>query len=437
IISSPLAKGDQGGFSGEANPPQSPFAKGGGDAVPPIDEPLSLWVAAERLPRLLQLLADAVLKPPLAAPEPYASEFAAAKDDAREKTLLEIVRGRLEMLGPVTAKMLAQPLGVDVGEVDLALLTLEQEGYVLRGQFTPGARPKEEMESEWCERGLLARIHRYTVNRLRAEIEPVTTQDFMRFLFRWQSVAKDTRKEGPDALAAILANLEGFEAPAIAWESDILPLRLQNYDFTWLDDLCLSGRAGWARLAKPKQTESSKRAGPVRSTPIALVTRRNMAIWSAAANPQTAVVVEATMNPRAERALEYLQQHGASFFDEIVDGARLLPSELEEALGELVALGRITSDSFAGIRALLLPLEKRKPLGNTKRRHRTAMFGIQDAGRWSLIRASSEPDDNTLEHIALTLLRRYGVIFWRLLAREADWLPPLRDILRVLRRMEA
>src|SRR5690606_14409768 len=276
-----------------------------------------------------------------------------------------------------------------------------------------------------------------TVNRLRAEIEPVTTQDFMRFLFRWQSVAKDTRKEGPDALAAILANLEGFEAPAIAWESEILPLRLQNYDFTWLDDLCLSGRAGWARLAKPKQTESSKRAGPVRSTPIALVTRRNMAIWSAAANPQTAVVVETTMNSRAERALEYLQQHGASFFDEIVDGARLLPSELEEALGELVALGRITSDSFAGIRALLLPLEKRKPLGNTKRRHRTAMFGIQDAGRWSLIRASSEPDDNTLEHIALPLLRRYGVIFWRLLAREADWLPPWRDILRVLRRMEA
>jgi ATP-dependent Lhr-like helicase len=387
----------------------------------------SIWVAAERLPRLIAVFPQAKLKSKISAPQPYAAEAC-----TREKALLEIARGRLEILGPVTAPALAAPLGIDVQEIEGVLLALEQEGFVLRGQFTPGTT-----DIEWCERGLLARIHRYTVNRLRAEIEPVTTQDFMRFLFRWQNIAADTRKEGPDALAAVLANLEGFEAPAIAWESEILPARLQNYDFTWLDDLCLSGRAGWARLAKPKASDGAKRAGPVRTTPIALVTRRNMPIWSAAANAQTAIVEPIALSSRAQRAFDYLQQHGASFFDEIVDGEKLLPSELEEALGELVALGRIASDSFAGIRALLLPLEKRKPLNGTKRRHRTALFGIQDAGRWSLLRETTATDDSVLEYIALTLLRRYGVIFWRLLAREGDWLPPWRDLLRVLRRMEA
>lgn len=391
-----------------------------------------IWVAAERLPRLTTLFPNAKLKPKISAPKPYAAETY-----TRDKALLEIVRGRIEILGPVTSAILAAPLGIETSEVDVTLLTLEQEGFVLRGQFTPGPYSKLEGETEWCERGLLARIHRYTVNRLRAEIEPVTTQDFMRFLFRWQHIAADTRKEGPDALAAVLANLEGFEAPAIAWESEILPVRLQHYDFSWLDDLCLSGRAGWARLAKAKASDSPKRAGPVRTTPIALVTRRNMAIWSAAANAQTAIAEPIAMSSRAQRAFEYLQQHGASFFDEIVDGEKLLPSEVEEALGELVALGRVTSDSFAGIRALLLPLEKRKPLSGGKRRHRTALFGIQDAGRWSLVRETTATDDSVLEYIALTLLRRYGVIFWRLLAREGDWLPPWRDLLRVLRRMEA
>ncbi|HEY3699880.1 MAG TPA: hypothetical protein VGK97_11145, partial [Spongiibacteraceae bacterium] len=222
---------------------------------------------------------------------------------------------------------------------------------------------------------------------------------------------------------------------------------LQNYDFTWLDDLCLSGRAGWARLARPKNNENSKRAGPVRSTPIALVTRRNMPIWSAAATAAlTNSDVQPTPSSRAQRALEFLHQHGASFFDEIIDGAHLLPSEAEEALAELVALGRITSDGFAGIRALLLPLDKRKPLsGSTgsRRRGRAALFGIQDAGRWSLLRDCKSgreqrgSDNETLEYIARALLRRYGVIFWRLLAREADWLPPWRDLLRVFRRLEA
>ncbi len=397
-----------------------------------------LWIATERVPRLRAIFPDAKINPIVAVPQLYADE-----NLTREQALVEIVRGRLEISGPITAEKLAEPLGLDKSAIDIALIALETEGFVLRGKFTPGIN--EEI-TEWCERGLLARIHRYTVNRLRAEIEPVTAQDFMRFLFKWQSVASDARKEGPDALAAVLANLEGFEAAAIAWESEILPARLQNYDFTWLDDLCLSGRAGWARLAKPKNVEGAKRAGPVRSTPIALVARRNMPIWSGAATAQIQADTEPTISSRAQRVLDYLKQHGASFFDEIVDGERLLPSEAEEALGELVAIGRITSDSFAGIRALLLPLDKRKPLtghGGARRRGRTALFGIQDAGRWSLIREYKRVSEHggngseALETVAQTLLRRYGVIFWRLLAREAEWLPPWRDLLRVLRRLEA
>jgi ATP-dependent Lhr-like helicase len=242
-------------------------------------------------------------------------------------------------------------------------------------------------------------------------------------------------------LTGLLADLEGFEAPAGAWETEILPARLVDYRPGWLDDLCLSGRAGWARLSRPKGLDAgAKRAGPVRTTPIALLNRRNQALWASLANaaPKTdGADAEPEFSSRAARAFEFLAAHGASFFDEIVDGAHLLPAEAEEALAELVALGRVVSDSYAGIRALLIPQEKRKSFSGAKRRHRTALFGIEDAGRWSLVRSGNVDADSAVEHIARVLLRRYGVIFWRMLAREASWLPPWRDLLRVLRRLEA
>jgi ATP-dependent Lhr-like helicase len=243
------------------------------------------------------------------------------------------------------------------------------------------------------------------------------------------------RKEGSDALAVVLNELEGFEAPAAAWETEILPVRMRNYQYNWLDDLCLAGRAGWARLARPKNAESgARRAGPVRSTPIALIARKHRGIWQMAANGDNELP---TMSSRALCVFEMLQQSGASFFDEIVDEAHLLQSEVEEALAELVALGVVTSDSFAGIRALLVPLDKRKSFSGGKRRHRSVVFGIQDAGRWSVVRQQHVDSDEMTEYVTRALLRRYGVVFWRLLAREADWLPPWRDMLRVLRRLEA
>jgi ATP-dependent Lhr-like helicase len=310
----------------------------------------------------------------------------------------------------------------------------------MRGRFSPGA-----FDEEWCDRRLLARIHRYTVKRLRAEIEPVLAKDFMRFLFEWQRVAPESRMQGPDALASVLTQLEGFEAPASAWETEILPSRINEYEPAWLDEHCLAGRFVWTRLAK--RTASPERgAAPVRGTPITLLPRRNVRIWSTFAAPPD----PAHLTANAKVIVEFIQANGASFFDEIADGARLLPSQVEDALGELVAHGLVNSDSFGGLRALLVPSDKRRSSSGARRRRRIALFGMADSGRWALVRrplasevstdtpATTQPrDDEAIESIVKALLRRWGVVFWKLNALEADWLPPWRDLLMCLRRLEA
>ncbi len=391
-----------------------------------------LWVAAERLPQVQIVFPQATLRPAIDAPEEFAR-----RTWTREAALADIVRSRLEGSGPVTSESIAASLGVPVADVDAALAALAAEGVAMAGAFTSaGAR-------EWCDRALLARIHRYTVQRLRQEIEPVSTQDFMRFLFRWQHLLPNDRREGPDALDAVISQLQGFEAPVAAWETEMLPARLEGYDMTWLDDLCLSGRAVWARLTPPAAAATGH-AGPIRTTPVALLPRRAAAAWHrvAPATPAAAVNVSA----RAQRVIEHLRLHGASFYDEIVEGTGLLRTQVEEALAELVAFGIATADSFAGLRALLTPSEKRAPFGGG-RRHRRALSGIEEAGRWSLRRRETpsgapprgdlEADAESCEHVVRALLRRYGVVFWRMLQREAGWLPPWRDLLRVLRRLEA
>ncbi len=393
----------------------------------------TLWVAAERLPQFAAVFPQARLSPPIAAP----AEFA-ARTWAAEEALVEVARSRLEGLGPVTARALADSMALPVADIDAALAKLATEGFALRGAFTPGAG-----QAEWCDRALLARIHRYTVNRLRQEIEPVSIQDFMRFLCRWQHVVLTERREGPDALAALIAQLEGFEAPAAAWEAEILPARLDNYDFTWLDDLCLAGRAVWTRLTAPARG-GTRNAGPIRTTPVALLPRRNLGLWNRA---MPAPSESSPASSRGETVAAHLKAHGACFYDEIVEATGMLRTQVEDALAELVVLGLVHSDSFAGLRALLTPSARRKPLAEGKRRRRTALFGIEDAGRWALVRrgapklaatgASNEPEHEIVEHIADTLLRRYGVVFWRILERESAWVPPWRELLRVLRRLEA
>ncbi|MET0519930.1 MAG: ATP-dependent DNA helicase, partial [Burkholderiaceae bacterium] len=388
-----------------------------------------LWVAAERLADLRLLHPQALCQPAIDPPPDFS-----APSGERADALRELLRARLVGLGPVTVDALAAPLRLAPAEVEQALLALQTEGSILQGRFTPDAP-----QPEWCERHLLARIHRYTLQRLRQEIEPVEPRDFARFLFDWQKVGSASQLEGDQALPAVLAMLEGYEAAAGQWELDILPARLRDYESAWIDDLCTAGRLTWTRL-RPAQPAGPGGLGgnSLRTTPVLLLPRRRLALWSGVAPAPTEAVA---LGSRAQRLQDYLAAHGASFFDEMQQGSRLLPAELEEALAELVVRGRASCDSFAGLRALMVPPSKRSP-ARPQRRPRRTQLGIEDAGRWSLLApaAAARPDwpgDEALEHVARTLLRRYGVIAWRLLEREAAWLPPWRDLLRVYRRLEA
>ncbi len=390
-----------------------------------------LWVTAEQLPLFTALYPAAGRDPQVLTPAAHAREL------APEAALIEVLRGRLTGSGPVTAPALATLTGLGLARIDAALAALEAEGFAMRGLFTPEARVSVP---EWCERRLLARIHRYTVKRLRAEIEPIEARDFLRFLFEWQRVTPEGRMEGPDAVGAILAQLEGFEAAASAWETEILPERISEYEPAWLDEQCLAGRFVWTRLAS-RRSDPERRAAPVRATPIVLLARRNLRLWSALAGS----TAPAQLSGPAERVADYLASHGASFFDELASGTGLLPSKAEEALAELVALGFVNSDSFAGLRALLVPSDRRRPAAGGRRRRRIALFGMDAAGRWARSARESATlpaldrarEEELVEHVVRALLRRWGVVFWRLLAREAEWLPPWRDLLMCCRRLEA
>jgi len=368
------------------------------------------------------------------SPQPLPARGAGVHDSiaplSPDSALIEILRGRLEGLGPVTSSALATPLGLEPDEIAPALAALETEGFVLRGRFTSGGNAEE-----WCDRRLLARIHHYTVRRLRAEIEPVAARDFLRFLCAWHHLTEEARLEGPEAVTVAAGLLEGFEAPAGAWETELLPARIADYEPAWLDDACLAGRLAWGRLTPGRGSNTDRAATPLRTTPVSVLPRRHLAVWTALAGPGDG----ALPGPRAQAVLEALCRHGASFFDELVDATGLLRQQVEEALAELVTFGLVTSDSFGGLRALLVPSDRRKPFASGPRRRRTLSFGMEDAGRWAPMRrpAPDAAPPASVEHVARTLLHRYGVVFWRLLAREADWLPPWRDLLRVYRRLEA
>ncbi len=378
------------------------------------------WVPAERLRQFEAVYPGAVIEPAIVPP--------ASADQAwdAEAALIELVRGRLEGQGPMTLTQLAGVFGLPAARISAALTALEVEGFALAGSFTPGAS-----EREWCERRLLSRIHRYTVKRLRAEIEPVPARDYLRFLFDWQGVSPEAQREGARALDAVVEQLAGFEAPAVAWEDTILPARLSDYEPSLLDDACLAGRTAWARIGAPagKPRSNGRHSVPLKSTPISLFPRKAATVW---VRP---VADEPQASGRAGKVAEFIRENGASFFDEIVDGTRLLRTQVEEALAELVARGQVISDSFSGLRALLKPPRhhRRRPTG-------TRLAG---AGRWALAKRKS-PDRSSkadpgerVEQIGLALLRRYGVVFMRVLEREASWLPKWRDLLRVYRRLEA
>ena len=434
----------------------------------------TFYVASERLPMLRAIYPDAIAMPELVLPNSING-----KTWERADAIREMIRGRLEVCGPITVSELADTLILQQSEVDAALLALEGEGFVLRGKFHP-----DVAEQEWCDRRLLARIHRLTIDRLRAEIQPVSIQDFYRFLFAWQRADQEHRVEGLEGLQSVLEQLDGCELPLAAWESAVLPARVIDYDPEWLDRLCFSGRIGWGRLSIP-QNPNGRASAPLRTSPIALYVRENLADWLALIQPNAAVELSVT----SKDVFEVLQNGGALFFSELVNRSGLLPSQVEEALSQLAAVGLVTSDSFDGLRALLVPSNKRPTFGRStaKRRRRTSLASIEFAGRWSLLRSrwkqnsasdalalrgtvtpqdcrvgvspadrdvvnsggnspecfrgynapnGADPRGAALEKVARVLLRRYGIVFRRLLERESfpvTWY----ELGRIFRRWEA
>ncbi|MGR8950045.1 MAG: Lhr family helicase, partial [Gammaproteobacteria bacterium] len=375
------------------------------------DKKRQYWVASERHSELKPLFADSI-------------------DDEFHLALKQAVRSRLDCGGPVSTDMLASLLGFDYQHVEQAFIRLEQEGICLRGQFD-----SKIPSNQWCDRRILARIHRYTLKRLRAETKPVPAAAFMRFLCDWHYVSRETKLSGPDSLAVVVEQLAGFESAAGAWENEILPKRIRDYQASFADLLHSSGQSVWLRLNAKSST--TKGSGPLKSTPISLIPRSDLGDWLAIlslSEPETQI------SGAAEQVLEVLKKYGASFYSDLLSKSGLLPSQCETALGELVAAGVVTSDSFLGLRILLKPASKRN---RTRGRRRTSMSTIEQAGRWDLVPRRSgldtsilEADANEINAIVDTLLRRYGVVFKKLLERETA-LPPWRYLLWSLRRMEA
>ncbi|MBI5069430.1 MAG: DEAD/DEAH box helicase [Deltaproteobacteria bacterium] len=372
------------------------------------------WVARERLRLLGALDPEARVEP---AREPLPVE---PVPEGPEAAAASVLRGWLPALGPVTAAGLASRLGLPEQLLRHGLLLLEREGLVLRGHFLPGA-PWSPEAPHWCERAVLARIHRATLGRLRREIEPVSTADLVRFLTRWQNALPGTRLHGARGLAEVVARLQGFHAPAGAWERELLPARVSGYRPDLLDQLCLSGEVAWGRLAvaAPAGEETPRRrAAPTRNAPIALCLRQDLPWLAAAAGPA------APLGPSAAALVELLGRTGAVFLGDLAALSGRMPAELEAALWELVSAGAVTCDGFSGLRALLEPASRRD-----RRR------GLPPGGRWALLRRGPAAPDGT-ERLALQYLRRWGVVFRDLLARETAP-PPWRELLPVYRRLEA
>jgi ATP-dependent Lhr-like helicase len=372
----------------------------------------ALWTCAERLACAQAAYPDATLVDPLTALDTVAS-----RDDA----CTEIVRGRLESSGPVTAEELVATLALDRETIDAALIRLEVEGQLLRGRFRGGE------EEEWCNRRILARIHRLTLGTLRREIEPVTTADYVRFLYSWQHVAPASRLHGIEGTLQIVRQLAGYEIPAAAWEASILPARVANYKREYLDRLCYAGEVMWGRLSRHPALDSAgeraRRVRPTKLAPIALFEREDLGSLCVTRAENGNVALSAA----SSEVLAEIERRGAPFFNDIVRGTKRLPSEVEEALWQLVAAGLVTADGFDALRSLI---DAKRRLGEKGRRARPRSSG----GRWTLLASETTAIDP--DSFARRLLGRWGVVFRDVVARET-LAPSWRTILGALRRMEA
>jgi ATP-dependent Lhr-like helicase len=382
-------------------------------------EGTEFWVAAERAQSFSQIFPEARFERPCAEVESSTPSF--------EEAVLRQVTGWMFHAGPVTARELAEVIHLPVAAIDRALLRLEASGTILRGKFSGVSE-----ELEWCERRLLARIHRLTIGGLRKQVEPVTPAQFMRWLLRWQHVAPGTQVLGERGTWEVLQQLQGFEAPANAWERHILARRIAAYDPKNLDQLCLTGAVGWGRLSphpatlEPVTTEG-RRVIPTSVAPVTFFVRDDADWMVSKRNANDGVQ---GLSAGAGDVLKFLCERGASFFADVVRGSERLKSEVETALWELVAAGMITADGFDNLRSLIDP--KRRSGHGTGKTARPR----HSAGRWSLLHAAEPADQATsIEATCWMLLRRYGVVFREVLARETV-LPRWRELLMALRRLE-
>ena len=395
------------------------------------------WVSAEKAAAFRLIYPDATFEEQL--PD------VGVEGPTREDALKTMITGWLAHLGPVTAAGLASFLRLSLADVDKTLLRIESSGLILRGHFTskpigqPATTNRTSLEGlEWCERRLLARIHRLTLGSLRKQIEPVTAATFMRWLMRWQHVTPGSQLRDERGLLQVLKQLQGFEIPASAWERQIFARRLGNYDPKLLDQLCLTGAVGWGRLSPhPAMLEDSaggtRRVVPTSVAPITFFIREDaewMALPSVHSAHEQAKHEIKGLSPSAREVMDFLRSRGASFFVDIVRGTGKLKAEVETGLWELVAAGLVTADGFDNLRALIDP--KRRSghgSGKTSRpRH--------SAGRWSLLSPlQGEDPQRAIESVCRMLLERYGVVFRELLARESI-LPRWRDLLIAFRRFE-
>ena len=412
------------------------------------------WVAAERVRTFSMLLPDAQFAPQLADVETAVP--------TRDDGLLTLVTGWMSHVGPITASQLGEILGIAASEITSALLRMEASGTVLRGNFSgaaaelrsvgqPGAAvptsSTQEHEIEWCERRLLARIHRLTVATLRKQIEPVTAAQFMQWLLQWQHVAPGTQVSGERGTLEVLRQLQGFEIPANAWERQVLARRIVDYDPKWLDQLCLTGAVGWGRLSPHPATldyanasaasdsESGapaprqRRVIPTSVAPITFFVRED-ADWMTPRHPGAQPGANSGLGHGAQLVLDFLRQRGASFFADIVRGTGKLKAEIETALWELVAAGLVTADGFDNLRSLIDP-KRRAGQGSGR-----TMRPRHNAGRWALLHADEVVErPRAVEAACWMLLRRYGIVIRDVLAREAN-LPPWRELLMAFRRLE-
>ncbi|MCS5712160.1 DEAD/DEAH box helicase [Candidatus Berkiella aquae] len=380
-----------------------------GRATQAISHNQSLWVCAEKIESFLTVYPQAQMKTALKRIEKIVP--------SREAVILEMIKGWVFHLGPTTNRELQQKLHLESNDIEIALVALETSGLILRGQFRT-----QITDLEWCERRLLSRIHRMTITQLREAIQPVTALQFMHWLLEWQHIAPGTQLVGEQGLFQIINQLQGFEAPANAWEKQIYAKRVLDYDPAWLDRFCLGGAVGWGRLS-PVENKSML---PRSIAPITFFVREEMDWMLPAVNQETEMLGVSFV---ADLIYRYLQQKGASFFADIVRGVARLQAEVESGLWELVALGRITADGFDNLRALIDP--KRR---SDQRRRRMQMR--YSTGRWSILAPHAlEESAVRLEATCWMLLNRYGVVFRDLLVRERN-IPRWRELLLTFRRME-